>query len=158
MIAPFCSLCIFALGTWDRYKENHDSTKLQFDAWLQTSGLANLLSKGSIKTVSLFSSVSATLGNIGQTNYAAANAAMEAMAEGYQMQGINISAEGWGPWAVAGMAAQPSLLLKLKQQGDRTHIKLLSIKSVLALALERQWSDSVSPSVFDVSSCPQAHF
>lgn len=43
---------------------------------------------------------------------------MEAAVEGYAAQGLSVTAEGWGPWAVAGMAAQqPALLARLQQQG-----------------------------------------
>ena len=72
----------------------------------------------SIATAHVFSSISALLGNPGQANYAAANAAMEEAVEGYSAQGLSVTAEGWGPWAVAGMAAQqPALLKRLQQQG-----------------------------------------
>ena len=73
---------------------------------------------GSLETASVFSSVSALLGNPGQANYAAANAAMEGLVEGYQSRGLCIGSEGWGPWASAGMATQPGLLSRLQQQGD----------------------------------------
>lgn len=76
------------------------------------------MNHSSIDTACVFSSVSALLGNPGQCNYAAANAAMEEGVEGYQAQGLSISAEGWGPWAAGGMAAQqPALLKRLQQQG-----------------------------------------
>lgn len=81
-------------------------------------GLANLLGQGPLDTLAAFSSISAMLGNPGQANYAAANAAMEGAVEGYQAQGLNVTAQGWGPWAAGGMAAQqPALLSKLQQQG-----------------------------------------
>jgi hypothetical protein len=87
----------------------------------QVAGLACLmeaLRTAPLTATSLFSSVSATLGNAGQANYAAANAALESAAEGYQAWGLGVSAEGWGPWAVAGMATQqPALLAKLRHQG-----------------------------------------
>lgn len=78
-----------------------------------------MMSRVSFQTCSLFSSISATLGNPGQANYAAANAILEAMTHMYQSQGVEVTAQGWGPWAVAGMAVQqPALLTRLKQQGN----------------------------------------
>ena len=87
----------------------------------QVFGICNLLSQATytpLASANLFSSISATLGNPGQVNYAAANAALESVATASQMQGLSVSAEGWGPWGGAGMATQqPALLARLRNQG-----------------------------------------
>ena len=87
----------------------------------QVFGICSLLSQTTyapVASANLFSSISATLGNPGQVNYAAANAALEIIATASQMWGLSVSAEGWGPWGGAGMATQqPALLARLRNQG-----------------------------------------
>lgn len=66
----------------------------------------------------LFSSISATLGNSGQANYAAANAVLDAAARTASAAGVPASAGAWGPWSGAGMAVNdPTLLARLARQG-----------------------------------------
>ena len=52
----------------------------------------------------LFSSVSATIGNPGQANYAAANAFVEQLARQRRALGFNGQAIAWGAWSGLGMA------------------------------------------------------
>lgn len=89
---------------------------------LQVTGVENLmetLAGFPLAGVHLFSSVSATLGNPGQANYAAANAVLEAKAAEFESLGVRTAALGWGPWAAGGMAAQQSgLLRRLRGQGS----------------------------------------
>jgi 3-oxoacyl-(acyl-carrier-protein) synthase/acyl carrier protein len=66
----------------------------------------------------LFSSISALLGNKGQANYSAANNMLDAIADNFQLAGINAISVQWGPWSGAGMAVESQMLLKrLHRQG-----------------------------------------
>ena len=65
----------------------------------------------------LFSSLASAIGSPGQSNYSAANAFLDALAEHRKAQGKAGLAVGWGPWAEVGMAAGAHTLDKLAEHG-----------------------------------------
>ena len=77
-----------------------------------------VLQRQPLQRLLLFSSISAALGNRGQANYAAANAALDGAAALLAPAGCSSASVQWGAWAGAGMAAQtPQLLARLGKQG-----------------------------------------
>lgn len=68
--------------------------------------------------IALYSSIAGVLGTAGQSGYAAANSAIDAMAGCMQVQGRPSTSIQWGAWAETGMAAAtPQLLQRLERQG-----------------------------------------
>ena len=64
-----------------------------------------------LQAVAQFSSLTAQLGTPGQANYAAANAALEAVAQDRLNQGLQSRSVMWGPWA-SGLALNDARILE----------------------------------------------
>ncbi len=99
---------------------------LWHNAHLRTRGIT---SRRSLRTV-FFSSVSALLGNPGQGNYAAANAALEGLCTVLNVRGLPALAIGWGPVADTGMLAGRGLTAKALER--RLGTAALSAREVCA--------------------------
>jgi acyl transferase domain-containing protein/NADPH:quinone reductase-like Zn-dependent oxidoreductase len=68
-----------------------------------------------------YSSIAATCGSAGQSNYCAANAFLDAFAAMRRSDGLAATSVAWGPWERGGMAAGLSHAARERQQADGLH-------------------------------------
>ncbi|MEW6234513.1 MAG: SDR family NAD(P)-dependent oxidoreductase [Candidatus Omnitrophota bacterium] len=90
---------MMAEQTWERFQKVM-APKVR-GAW----NLHQATKNDDLDFFALFSSVAAIIGNLGQSNYAAANAFMDGLAHYRRQLGLAAVSVNWGPWADAGMAA-----------------------------------------------------
>jgi len=88
-----------------------DQTWKNFETVLnpKVSGLVNLynlLNKDELDFLIMMSSITSLLGNLGQSNYAAANYFLNRFAAEMTRQGIPVYSMCWGPWQSGGMASE----------------------------------------------------
>ena len=79
----------------------------------------------------LFSSTAGLLGSAGQSNYAAANTFLDALAGHRRSRGLPAQSLAWGPWATEGMAAE--LGQPLRERLTRLGLSALDPLDALAL-------------------------
>jgi acyl transferase domain-containing protein/acyl-CoA synthetase (AMP-forming)/AMP-acid ligase II/acyl carrier protein len=83
----------------------------------------------------LFSSLASVTGSPGQGNYAAANSFLDSFAHYRRSLGLPALSINWGPWAEAGMAADPLLTARLRHQGIEPlvpHRAIAALEQLLA--------------------------
>ncbi|GAB2724951.1 hypothetical protein GCM10010442_52970 [Kitasatospora kifunensis] len=84
----------------------------------------------------LFSSASASVGNPGQGNYAAANAVLDALAERRRAAGLAASSIAWGAWDGGGMAADDRAAEAARRTGIRPLDPELAVKALRQAVLD----------------------
>ncbi len=96
----------------------------------------------------LFSSVSSTIGNRGQSNYAAGNSFMNSLAHYRRALGLCANSICWGPWAEAGMAAAGDRPGEKMAQNGILGIRLQEGISAMFSIIQK---DLVTPTVLDMN-------
>ncbi|MCZ7438222.1 SDR family NAD(P)-dependent oxidoreductase [Micromonospora sp. WMMC241] len=94
----------------------------------------------------LFSSIAGTIGAAGQANYAAANAALDALARRRRDRGLVATSIAWGAWAGAGLAADEVVQRRLRTAGVPP-MDPATAMSALAAAVDR---DETELAVVDI--------
>ncbi|NES04121.1 MAG: SDR family NAD(P)-dependent oxidoreductase [Okeania sp. SIO2F4] len=117
--------------TWEQF------TKVTAPKVAGTWNLHKLTKDISLDFFVCFSSIASVLGSPGQSNYAAANAFMDAVAQYRQNLGLPGLSINWGPWANIGIAArmgaqQQGRLQSQGLQGIKAEQGLQALEEVLA--------------------------
>ncbi|MEM7125066.1 MAG: SDR family NAD(P)-dependent oxidoreductase [Chloroflexota bacterium] len=126
--------------SWERFAK-------VLSAKVAGSWLLHQLTEGlELDMMIFFSSIASLLGNMGQSNYAAANAFMDGLARRRCQQGLASLSINWGAWANVGMAARNTHLqldgsqLISKETGLAALGQLLSSKQSQIGVMSMDWS------------------
>nr|WP_232072743.1 type I polyketide synthase [Phytohabitans flavus] len=103
--------------------------------------LHELTADSDLSTFVLFSSMAGFVGAAGQGNYAAANAALDALAEQRRAEGRPATSIAWGPWADAGMVADGAGVADRVRRGGYT--PLPPARALAALGQALAYDDTV---------------
>lgn len=81
----------------------------------------------------MYSTMSAVVGNVGQSNYAAGNAFMDALAQLRSSSGLPALSVNWGPWAEVGMASRmdPAALKMIPEAAMITPTEGMELLSIM---------------------------
>ncbi len=78
----------------------------------------------------LFSSMAGSVGSAGQSNYAAANAFLDALAQQRRADGLVATSIAWGAWAEAGLATEELIADRLRRDGVVGMVPALAITAM----------------------------
>ena len=154
LLAPFGAPC----GIWhaagvlaDAVLAKQDAISLSIVYAPKACGAWGLHAAGAMSAVDivgLFSSVAALLGGLGQTNYAAANSCLDALAESRRAHGLVANSVQWGAWAEIGMAARGTASVRMAAMEAATGFGRISLANGLSAL-----GTSVQPGSPSVLAC-----
>jgi len=102
--------------------------------FLGALNLDQLTRRYPIERFVMFSSAASILGSPGQSAYAAANAAVDAVAQQRRREGLHGVSLNWGPWMSEGLAARTLEAREALQQAASAQlIKMLSVGAALTM-------------------------
>ena len=107
MDSPVASCILHAAGVLqDAALPNQSAAKLRAVMAAKAMAVTNVSEAAyPLQASVLFSSIASFMGSQGQTNYSAANAALDSMAGDMQRKGQSGVSVMWGPWSGGGMAS-----------------------------------------------------